>query len=163
MTDLGTLGGTRSFGADINNSGQVVGDSFVAGDETIRPFLYSNGVMTDLGSLGGFFASATGINDGGQVVGYADSGHGVHAFFHSNGMMHDLNNLISPDSGWSLTFATDINYNGQITGEGYINGQAHGFIATPAVVPVPAAAWLLGSGLLGLVSLARQNIRLVRA
>ena len=31
------------------------------------------------------------------------------------------------------------------------------FVPTPAAVPVPAAVWLFGSGLLGLVGIARRK------
>jgi hypothetical protein len=36
-------------------------------------------------------------------------------------------------------------------------GSPVGFAATPAAVPVPAAVWLFGSGLMGLVGVARRR------
>jgi hypothetical protein len=45
--------------------------------------------------------------------------------------MRDLNSLIPSNSGWSLTIATSINVRGQITGQGTINGEQHGFLLTP--------------------------------
>jgi len=45
--------------------------------------------------------------------------------------MQDLNNLIPPNSGWSLSVAYAINKSGQITGQGTINGEQHGFLLTP--------------------------------
>jgi hypothetical protein len=45
--------------------------------------------------------------------------------------MLDLNGLIPPNSGWSLTAAYGINDRRQITGEGTFNGQTHGFLLTP--------------------------------
>ena len=40
MTDLGTLGGTQSFGNGLNTSGQVAGESFTTGDAATRAFLW---------------------------------------------------------------------------------------------------------------------------
>src|SRR5205807_514810 len=60
-----------------------------------------------------------------------------HAFIWSGGVMSDLNNLISPASGWELTQAQDLNDVGQIVGEGTIGGQTHAFLLTPTV-PEPA-------------------------
>lgn len=56
-------------------------------------------------------------------------------------------------------FSTDWNGDG-IRGAGMIDGPFQGFNANfdfTAAVPVPAAAWLLGSGLMGLVGVARRR------
>src|SRR5215467_5738479 len=49
MIDLGTLGGTSGCAIYLNNRGQVVGYSNVAGDLTLHPFLWDRGVIKDLG------------------------------------------------------------------------------------------------------------------
>ena len=49
MTDIGTLGGTFGIGNAINNHGEVVGFSDVAGDLTNHAFYWYRGVLTDIG------------------------------------------------------------------------------------------------------------------
>jgi probable HAF family extracellular repeat protein len=71
IIDLGTLGGSSSGANGINDSGQVVGWAYPAGNGAEHAFLYSGGAMSDLGTLGGTISGASGINDSGQVVGYA--------------------------------------------------------------------------------------------
>ena len=69
--NLGNLGGSRTIARALNDSGQVVGESYTAGGE-LRAFITGpNGVgMRDLGTLGGNnYSRAYGINDAGQVVG----------------------------------------------------------------------------------------------
>jgi probable HAF family extracellular repeat protein len=53
MTDLGTLGGTVGTANWMNNRGQVVGTSNLAGDATHHGFLWDEGKLIDLGTLGG--------------------------------------------------------------------------------------------------------------
>ncbi len=142
VTDLGTLGGGKSYAKGINNHGQVVG-WVDTGSGYTRAFLYSDGSMTDLGTLGGHYSFAYGINNNGQIVGSADTGSGdSHAFLYSGGSMTDLNSLIAPDSGWTLSGSTGINDNGQVVGTGSNPfGQTHAFLLTP--IPEPGVLALL--------------------
>jgi probable HAF family extracellular repeat protein len=71
MQDVGTLGGTVVAENDMNNGGEVVGLSNLAGDQTFHPFSWHRGVLTDLGTFGGDDGNAIWVNDTGQVVGMA--------------------------------------------------------------------------------------------
>jgi probable HAF family extracellular repeat protein len=135
VIDLGNFGGTVNFAYDINNRGQVVGQSNLTGDTTNHAFLWQNGVMTDLGTLPGDGASlATNINSKTQVVGPSfDASGNPRAFLWQDGVMTDLNTLIPADSPFSLVEALGINDRGQITGYALVKatGENHGFLATP--------------------------------
>jgi probable HAF family extracellular repeat protein len=78
-------------------------------------------------------SEARGINRSGQVVGFTSSGQNTNyrAFLYSDGIMKDLNDLIQPNSGWSIWFALKINDRGEITGYGSNNGATHAFLLTP--------------------------------
>ena len=80
MIDLGTLGGTSGCAINLNNRGQVVGYSNMAGDLTHHPFLWERGKIRDLGTLGGSFGFANWISEAGEIVGLA-SVPGDQAFF----------------------------------------------------------------------------------
>jgi probable HAF family extracellular repeat protein len=73
VKDLGTLGGTFSVAADINNRGWVVGISTLSGDTATNAFLQQHGVMTSLGTLGGANSGALGLAERGPAVGFAES------------------------------------------------------------------------------------------
>jgi len=122
-----------------------------------RAVLWRGGVATDLGTLPGAADSgASALNGRGEVVGYADfmpsaAGEAIgmrlrgsnplrrlfrthytgRAFVWRAGRMADLNDLIPPDSGWTLAEAHGINDRGQIVGGGKRNGQQRAFLLTP--------------------------------
>jgi probable HAF family extracellular repeat protein len=86
MVDLGTLGGTYSVANGVNDSGVVVGASYLSGTTNEHAFVYENGSMIDLNSLlapnsGWTLISANAINDAGQITGIGINGSGQeHAF-----------------------------------------------------------------------------------
>jgi len=112
MLDLGTLGGTNGFPNGMNNRGQVVGASNLAGDQIFQPFLWDGKNLLALGTLGGDFGQGIAINDAGEVAGGADlPGDAIHdAFLWRKGVMTDLGNL-------GLTsYAHAISASGQVVG-----------------------------------------------
>ena len=134
--DLGTLGGLYSAAYDVNNRGQVVGDSSLnKDDDTSRAghaFLWQNGKMKDLGTLGGKHSYALRINELGQIVGNSKYGAGEdeHAFFWSNGRMTDIGTL-----GGSWSRAVDLNDQGQAVGiSSTAAGQTHCFMWAAGVM-----------------------------
>ena len=156
VTDLGALSGTHSSAYSINNAGQAVGYSTISGEINHHAALYSNGTVTDLGTLGGSDSVANIINNKGQIVGNFTTADGTtHAALWSNGTAIDLNSLVNAANGWVLISANDINDSGQIVGNGIFNGQMEAFLLTPT--PIPAAAWLMGSGLMGLFGFRRKK------
>ena len=71
---LGTLGGSFSIAKGINNRGEIVGGSLLAGDDDFYGFLYRNGKLTNINDLidpasGWQVVQAVSINDAGEIVG----------------------------------------------------------------------------------------------
>lgn len=82
LTDLGTLGGRCSEANAVGDDGRVVGQSFLANDQTFRACLWQNGTPRDLGTLTGAAtacSSAADLNAAGQIVGWSDTASGAHA------------------------------------------------------------------------------------
>ena len=140
---LQDLGGTGSnFGYAINNRGQIAGQIGTADGTTFYAAAWLNGAdgaVTSLGVLPGDFAAfATGINDRGQVVGnnFDSSFNWSHGFIWQDGVMTDLNTLISADSNLFIISASNINDSGQISGMGTVQsgphkGDIHAYLLTP--------------------------------
>ncbi|MBU6409750.1 MAG: immunoglobulin domain-containing protein, partial [Verrucomicrobia bacterium] len=138
ITDLGTLGGTNSSAAAINDLGQIVGSAGTV-DGSTHAFLFTNGILRDLGTLGGTNSAANAINNSGVIVGWADNSNGMAcAFVNSNGVMSDLG--ITRSTG-QPSFANAINDAGQIAGTYDLN------------TTTPDAFLFSGGGLYGLGAL----------
>jgi probable HAF family extracellular repeat protein len=133
LKDLGTFGGSTGQATWISDAGDVVGAADFPGDQVHDGFIWKHGVMTDLGNLGQTsFAYA--INSNGQVVGHSLINDGTfRAFLWENGgPMIDLNTLIPPGSGVTLTEAIYINDRAEIAGIGLLlNGDVHAYLLIP--------------------------------
>ena len=137
-TDLGSLyGQPLNVATSINNLGQVAGVS-LATDGSKHSFFWTKAAgMIDLGTMPNAIATVAPcchvLNNKGQITGFwIDDQFNMSAFLWQNGVMTDLNTLISPTSGWYLMNTASINDAGQIAGFG-INpaGEVHAFLATP--------------------------------
>jgi len=116
MQDIGSLGGTCTVAAGLNNKGQVIAQSFLPGDQFISSFLWENGSLHELGgSLGGSFTAADTINDQGEVAGagYLPGDTTFHAALWRNlESITDLGIL----GGDSCSYAASINVKTQVVG-----------------------------------------------
>lgn len=153
LTDLtlsGGIPGPSSYGIAINNTGQVALTSQAT--TMFSSYRFAGGTSMSIGMLtapgtpgaGTPDVQAMAINSAGWIVGHADVPNDVvpfsgHAFLFDGTTMVDLNNLISPGSGWRLTGATGINDAGWIVGTGVIGGNSHAFLLMP--IPEPGT-WL---------------------
>jgi probable HAF family extracellular repeat protein len=123
MVDLGSLGGTSGCAIFLNNHGQVVGYSNLAGDQTFHPFLWERGQLKDLGTLGGPTGIAFWINEAGEIVGNADlpglpgcnNPNVFHGFLWKDGSITDIGTL----AGTDCSNAASLNSKTQIVGASF--------------------------------------------
>jgi len=144
------LGGTvNNTATSINDRGEVVGASSLAGDTTVHTFLWSQERgTTDLGTVLGDASSIPAamhaLNNEGQAVGascpspdaVSDVVQGLcRAYLWERSEMLDLNALVRADSNQGqlyLFLAFGINDDEEITGWGMTSaGDVHAFLATP--------------------------------
>ena len=108
LQSIGTLGGDLSYGAGINEHGQLVGPSNVTAGGSLHAFLYTAGHLQDLGTSDGDASFATGINNRGAVAGVIQDGLNRHGFIY-DGQMHAI---IVDD----YSFANGINDKNEVVG-----------------------------------------------
>ncbi len=168
VTELGAIGVINdvSQANDINNLGLIIGNSKIdlaGGAFVTHAAMWDNGNIIDLGDLSAdteVRSDALGVNDNGLVVGWSIDGASSRATLWQDGTIYNLNDLLDPADPLSATTvliqATDINNSGQIVGQAlFADGGQRAFLLNP--VPVPAAVWLFGSGLLALLTLSRRR------
>jgi probable HAF family extracellular repeat protein len=115
MVDLGSLGGTSGFPVGLNNRGQVIGVSNLAGDQITDPFLWDGEKLIDLytDTIGGNPISANALSDSGEIVGGGAFPNRVFdAYLWRRGIATDLGTL--PGDCFSQAFV--MNSRGQIAG-----------------------------------------------
>jgi probable HAF family extracellular repeat protein len=133
LSDLGTLGGQGSIATALNDSGTVVGMSYIPGDPLVsHAVLWDGSAISDLGTLGGTEAVALDINNSGQIVGMSRTATGdKHAFLYEDDAMIDLNSMLDDSgAGWVLEEAVAINDDGVIAGTGVHSGNSRAFVLT---------------------------------
>ena len=136
LVDLGTLGGTASSAAAINDKGQVLGEWTTAAGQQ-RGFIYFRGTRRDIGIIPGRFTTYTDINYAGYITAYGtafDTFEGPHGFLRSpNGTFTDIGALPVENP---MTIADSLNNRKQVTG-------ASGPLTFPDQ-PLRAIVWAAG-------------------
>lgn len=143
VTYLPTPAGGKA--ADINNNMKIVGTT--GSSSSTVPVTYAQAYVFDYNTKeltilpvlpGGLRSNANDINEHNQVVGSSETLVGSskvnHAFLwnQADGVTVDLNDWAT--DGWVLTSATAINDNGDIVGNGFLHGVAHGFLLTDDMI-----------------------------
>jgi probable HAF family extracellular repeat protein len=125
----------------INEAGQIVGNSgtirrsevslFPRWYEAYDAFLWQNSAMSGLGfdNPPPYSAFEVSINKYAQVVGLG--------YLWQEGARIDLNSLVDPTLGWTLSTAAGINDAGQIVGQGVHQGVGTSFLLSYGAPPPP--------------------------
>ncbi|RNC82261.1 MAG: hypothetical protein ED559_10910 [Phycisphaera sp.] len=145
VEQLQTLGGSGSIANDINDLGQIVGESTLPGDVVSHATIWNNGVPTDLSAVDPSRNSvAWAVNNLGVAVGSSDLGQGLRTatMFEPRGLI-DVGAAAGSVNGSSV--AWDINDSGRVAGQAAINpGFAQGFFWDPSSGGVAAGTLYQG-------------------
>jgi probable HAF family extracellular repeat protein len=98
MSDLGGFGGTIGNVFDVNNRGQVVGYSFLPGDQSWRGFLWDRGVLKPA-TLGGHGSYLGWLTEAGDAAGgsFLPDEQTIHTTLWTHGHLFDIG-TVGPDT-----------------------------------------------------------------
>ena len=122
----------------VDASGRVGG--FTTSSNVNRAFVFTGGAPVNVDTFGSAESNVTAAAAGVSVGWYALT-NTLRAFVHTdeNGSVN-LNDLITPGTGWVLEQAFAVNTAGQIAGNGRLNGQPAAFRLTPVSAPQDTTA-----------------------
>jgi len=149
LTDLGTLGGDTSYALGINDSGEVVGYSYLADNVTRHAFIWTaSGGMVDLGTLpGGAWSEGQKINASGEICGEGLDANGRQVpFFWSA----STGFISAPEShGDSRNYGWSINNAGNVTGQVYTGSVVNAIFWKPTARQIMYLPALYGGLIVG--------------
>lgn len=121
-----------SIGLFLNKRGHAIGYGAGA-DQLGRGFVWSKGHARTVRPLHGDTVTfLDDLNNSGEAVGHSSvPDFGSRAILWRDGRTHDLNRMISKNSGWELHAAFGLNDRGQIVGVGSFGGEYRGFLLNP--------------------------------
>ncbi len=161
MVEVGFLpGGNSTMVYGMNASGVVVGGAKDA-DGHGHPFLYTagSGMVALPSNVGSYvIADAMDVDASGVVVaGGTAPGGDVHGFVYRGGAWTDLNSLIDPALGITISNVFVTSDVGHVACWGTVGGVNHAYLLAP--VPEPSTVVLLACGLMGLAVYAWRRRR----
>jgi uncharacterized membrane protein len=124
MQDIGGFGGTCTVPYDLNNRGQVVGQSNHPDDLAQHPFVWDRATgMTELPTGTGLYGDAQAVNDKGEIVGEGDAPGGQDSaiLWRKTGGKWLATYLGSLHAG-DCAFGVSSNSSGQVVGDSGPNG-----------------------------------------
>jgi hypothetical protein len=122
----------------LNDRDIMAGESYVGTVQRAVRYDFPNNIWTQLPAPSGWDAHVTGMNNSGQIVGVLASPPPYTwraALWTADNQLHQLNDLLPPNSGWNLVEAGGINSAGMICGTGTLNGSARAFLLIPPRCP----------------------------
>lgn len=168
LDSLPTGNGSNQFAAGAGD-----GAAFNLDGSSVAPGVITNGILTSGFNFGGTGLFEPNITSGGVIADITGSSLTFSALNFGSQVNGGTQLFLPPDGGPGnntstvtslgggnfgvvVNFASTVNEPGNSADGKVVNWRLEG-VMTTSVVPVPAAAWLFGSGLLGLVGVARRK------
>lgn len=135
------------FALGLNDANKVVGYIATENQQIAQSYIYANGQLDKLDVLGASYSQASDINNHDQVVGtYGEGFADQKPFLYDGGTPYDLNGLLRPGTGLTVTRVAGINDFGQIAGQG-CDSKGNCYAVLLSAVPEPHTWGMLLAGL----------------